>query len=67
METVTISKTEYEKLIKEKNGGNYGDADFGNGVKRKPFKDVAFGILKNTLGKRSSALYVSKLRESWRQ
>lgn len=64
METVTISKVEYENPIKERIGKNYRDADFGEEIKRKPFKDVGFGVLKNGLGKIGSVSYVAKLRRT---
>lgn len=58
MNTIIVSTKEYKKLrdtraMVEKKS-------------EKEFSDVAFGILKDALGKSSSVSHIAKLRKSWR-
>lgn len=66
MNTVTISKREYEELLSVKTRVSESGADISKILPKKPFKDTAFGVLKNTFGKKSSVSYVATLRKSWR-
>lgn len=62
METITITKKEYEALVFAKKGF------LGSGkTKVKEFIDAGFGVLKNSFGKSSSISLVNKLRKSWRE
>jgi hypothetical protein len=60
MDTVTISTKEYRKLT-----GVHRTTNRVSGKKSgKKFADSAFGVLKNSFGRTSSAAYVAKLRKS---
>lgn len=63
MDTVTIPKKEYKKLI----GMKGGSASLTREISKKgEFVDSGFGILKKTVDKISSVRYVNKLRSAWR-
>ncbi len=65
MNTVTIPKKEYEKLKEAKRKLESTGYRISKNGKGKLF-EKAFGVLKNSFGRGSSAVYVSKLRKAWR-
>lgn len=59
MQTVTISKKEYNALV------------FAKAPSKKPknkfsFFEAGFGVLKKSFGKTGSVSFVNKIRKSWR-
>lgn len=66
MNTITTPKREYNDLVEAKKIlGRIGKIPSSKNGDNK-FIDAAFGILKNSIGKKSSISYISKLRKSWR-
>ena len=61
MDTITISKKEYRRLVAAERKNVAVKTS-----KKVNFFDAAFGILKNTFGNKSSVGYVATLRKSWR-
>lgn len=61
MDTITITKKEYGRLLKAEKKNVRAKTS-----KKVNFFDTAFGILKNTFGNKSSVGYVATLRKSWR-
>jgi hypothetical protein len=62
MNTITISKKEYNALVFAK----------ANIVNRKsqgklPFFEAGFGVLKKSFGRIGSTAFVNKIRKSWRE
>ncbi|MEK7618249.1 MAG: hypothetical protein AAB410_03820 [Patescibacteria group bacterium] len=60
METITITKKEYEALVFAKRQSKPGTK------KSLDIWDKSFGILKNSFGKGSSVNIVRKMRKDWR-
>lgn len=61
MDTITITKKEYNALVFAKR------QELKNGSKRtKDVWDMSFGALKKSFGKGSSVSLVKKMRKSWR-
>ena len=65
MNTVTIPKKEYEKLKEAKRMLESAGSRISKNERGKLF-EKAFSVLKNSFGRGSSAVYVSKLRKTWR-
>jgi hypothetical protein len=66
METITIPKKEYKALKEAKARIEAIRESPTRIIEKKKFYDTAFGALKNSFGKETSATYVSRLRKSWR-
>ncbi|MEK7162083.1 MAG: hypothetical protein AAB729_05345 [Patescibacteria group bacterium] len=60
MDTITITKKEYNALVFSKK------AEAKKTSSTKGFFAGGFGALKKSFGKGSSVAYVNKLRKSWR-
>ena len=64
METIILNKKEYLQLLKMKK--MLEKILNSKSVKKRKISEKAFGILKESFGKKSSVFYVSKMRKSWR-
>ena len=64
METIILNKKEYLQLLKMKR--MLEKILNSKSVKKREVSEKAFGILKESFGKKSSVFYVSKMRKSWR-
>lgn len=65
MNTVTLTEKEYKELRGAKRRLDVFLKSLSTRG-RKGFIESAFGVLKNSYGKKSSASYVSKMRKAWR-
>ncbi len=61
METITITKKEYNALVFAKGVQAKKSPPFNKG-----FLKAAFGVFKRSFGKNSSIAHINKIRKSWR-
>jgi len=64
METIILNKKEYLQLLKMKR--MLEKILNSKSARKRKVSEKAFGVLKESFGKKSSVFYVSKMRKLWR-
>lgn len=67
MKDLVITKKEYEELVEAKKRLDTVLKSLPDASNKISFFDKAFGILKGSFGKKTSAAYVMMLRKAWRE